>query len=164
MVSDTVPVCTVRFSPLGYVLQSKQSSAVGVHISKMELARHCKCRTTGVDETTQLIKDFLDMFGSDRERDTMGIPLFNKEVMQQIWKEQQCHIACIQDPVGVQLYSQTGSLEKGRVKLPIYRCARRSTSLESFHNHIDCFIPGNRDHYGYGDLLLLVNCYVYSSN
>ena len=30
VVSDTVPVCTVCFSPLGYVLQSKQSSAVGV--------------------------------------------------------------------------------------------------------------------------------------
>lgn len=141
-----------------------QKDDVGLHISKMELERHCKRRTRGVDETTQLIKDLLDMFGSDRGRDTMGIPLFNKEVMQQIWKEQQRHIACIQDPVGVQLYTQTGSLEKGGVKLPIYRCARGSTSLESFHNHIDCFIPGNRDHYGYSDLLLLVNCYVYSSN
>lgn len=30
VVSDTVPVRTVCFSPLGYVLQSKQSSAVGV--------------------------------------------------------------------------------------------------------------------------------------
>ena len=29
VVSDTVPVRTVCFSPLGYVLQSKQSSAVG---------------------------------------------------------------------------------------------------------------------------------------
>lgn len=141
-----------------------QKDDVALHISKMELARHCKRRTRGVDETTQLIKDLLDMFGSDRERDTMGKPLFNKEVMQQIWKEQLRHIACIQDPVGVQLYTQTDSLEKGGVKLPIYRCARGSTSLESFHNHIECFIPGNRDHYSYSDLLLLVNCYVYSSN
>ena len=82
-----------------------QKDDVALHISKMELARHCKRRTRGVDETTQLIKDLLDMFGSDRGRDTMGIPLFNKEVMQQIWKEQLRHIACIQDPVGVQLYT-----------------------------------------------------------
>ena len=64
-----------------------QKDDVALHISKMELARHCKRRTRGVDETTQLIKDLLDMFGSDRGRDTMGKPLFNKEVMQQIWKE-----------------------------------------------------------------------------
>ncbi|XP_066554861.1 uncharacterized protein LOC136744559 [Amia ocellicauda] len=52
------------------------------------------------------------------------------------------HLACIQDPEGVQLYTQTGQLRKGGVLLPVYRCARGSTSLESFHLHLALFIPG----------------------
>lgn len=44
---------------------------------------------------------------------------------------------------GVQLYTVTGHLKKGGVTLPILRCARGSTSLESFHLHIARFIPGS---------------------
>uniref|UniRef100_A0A0F8CJ42 DUF6729 domain-containing protein n=1 Tax=Larimichthys crocea TaxID=215358 RepID=A0A0F8CJ42_LARCR len=40
------------------------------------------------------------------------------------------------------LYTETGRLTKGGVSLPVYRCARGSTSLESFH--INRFIPGTR--------------------
>ena len=40
----------------------------------------------------------------------------------------------------MQLYTQTGRLTKGGVILLVYRCARGSTSLESFHLHR--FIPG----------------------
>ncbi len=36
----------------------------------------------------------------------------------------------------------TGHLTKGGVLLPIVRCARGSTSLESFHLHLARFIPG----------------------
>ncbi len=36
----------------------------------------------------------------------------------------------------------TGHLTKGKVSLPIVRCARGSTSLESFHLHLARFIPG----------------------
>ncbi|KAA8578286.1 hypothetical protein FQN60_016780, partial [Etheostoma spectabile] len=43
-----------------------------------------------------------------------------------------------------QLYTQTGRLTKGGVSLPVYRCARGSTSLESFHLHLNRFIPGTR--------------------
>ena len=32
--------------------------------------------------------------------------------------------------------------KKGQTNLPIYRCARGSTSLESFHHHLRNFIPG----------------------
>ncbi|XP_066553542.1 uncharacterized protein LOC136722123 [Amia ocellicauda] len=49
---------------------------------------------------------------------------------------------CCSDPEGVQLYTQTGQLRKGGVLLPVYRCARGSTSLESFHLHLALFIPG----------------------
>lgn len=118
---------------------------VALHINKKELAKHCKRRTRGAAETTRLLKDLIDTFTSERGRDTMGIPLCNSETMQQIWREQQRHIACIQDPMNVQLYTKTGSIKKGGLELPVYRCARGSTSLESFHNHIDRFIPGNKD-------------------
>jgi len=36
----------------------------------------------------------------------------------------------------------TGNIMKGNVSLPIYRCARGSSSLESFHLHLARFIPG----------------------
>ncbi|XP_071325834.1 uncharacterized protein [Trachinotus anak] len=62
--------------------------------------------------------------------------------MSEIWKSQRKHLACIQDPPGVQLYMQTGTVLKGGHRLPTYRCARGSTSLESFHLHLNRFIPG----------------------
>ena len=43
----------------------------------------------------------------------------------------------------VQLYTMTGNMKKGRVTLPILRCARGSTSLESFHLHLARFVPGS---------------------
>ncbi|CAM4735070.1 unnamed protein product [Leuciscus chuanchicus] len=55
------------------------------------------------------------------------------------WKDMEIRLtlwvllACIQDPPGVQLYVQTGTLKKGGHTLPTFRCARGSTSLESFH-------------------------------
>ncbi|XP_070298207.1 uncharacterized protein [Salvelinus sp. IW2-2015] len=64
--------------------------------------------------------------------------------IQAIWKEQRRHLHCIQDPPGVQLYTETGKITKGGVILPVYRCARGSTSLESFHLHLNRFIPGTR--------------------
>ena len=38
---------------------------------------------------------------------------------------------------------QVGTLKKGTVTLPVYRCARGTTSLESFHLHLARFIPGS---------------------
>ena len=99
-----------------------------------------------MEETTRLIKDLIDSFSSDKGKDTMSVPLLNKTSIQQIWEEQKQHISCIQDvdDPSIQLYTQTGTLKKGGVELPIYRCARGSTSLESFHLHIDRFIPGKK--------------------
>ncbi|XP_053730493.1 uncharacterized protein LOC128764613 [Synchiropus splendidus] len=62
--------------------------------------------------------------------------------MEEIWRTQRRHLDCIQDPPGLALYTQTGEITKGGVKLPVYRCARGSTSLESFHLHLCRFIPG----------------------
>lgn len=65
-----------------------------------------------------------------------------KDRIHDIWAEQRRHLACIQDPPGVELYRETGRLDSGGSSLPVYRCARGSTSLESFHLHINRFIPG----------------------
>ena len=44
--------------------------------------------------------------------------------------------ASCQDPPSIQLYTETARLVKGGVSLPVFRCARGSTSLESFHLHL----------------------------
>ncbi|XP_072314478.1 uncharacterized protein [Eucyclogobius newberryi] len=117
-------------------------AAINKRISRRELALHCKRRTRGVEVTTREIKALIDELDSDAGRDMLGVPLLDHEHIQQIWKDQQRHIACIQDPQGVSLYMRTGSLKKGGVELSTYRCARGCTSLESFHLHLNRFIPG----------------------
>ncbi len=115
-------------------------------ITKKELATHCRRKTRGVQETTQLIYDLLDTFQGDQGRDTLGVPLLDPDRIWQIWDSQKKHIRCIQDPEDVPLYVKTGVLTKGGVELPVYRCARGSTSLESFHLHYNRFIPGKCMH------------------
>jgi hypothetical protein len=111
-------------------------------LSRKELALHCRRSTRGVDETTNLIDQLIAVLDSDAGKDTLGVPLLDHDRIQALWKQQRQHIKCIQDPPGIQLYTKTGSLMKGRIQLPVYRCARGSTSLESFHNHLARFIPG----------------------
>ena len=111
-------------------------------ITREEWRLHCRRRTRGAEESTLLIQDLLDTFGGPAGHDTLGIPLLDAFRIQDIWSTQRRHLSCIQDPPGVQLYTRTGSLTKGGVVLPVYRCARGSTSLESFHLHLNRFIPG----------------------
>ncbi len=109
-------------------------------LSSKQLAQHCRRCTRGVEETELLIGEMLEAFKEARE--TMGIPLVDQERMAVIWDTQRRHLPCLQDPPGVQLYTQTGSITKGGLTLPVYCCARGSASLESFHNHLNRFIPG----------------------
>ncbi|TKS65157.1 hypothetical protein D9C73_028123 [Collichthys lucidus] len=111
-------------------------------ISKKEWRLHCRRRTRGAEETALLIQELLDTFCGEAGHDNLGIPLLDNLRIQDIWSTQRCHLSCIQDPPGVQLYTETGRLTKGGVSLPVYRCARGSTSLESFHLHLNRFIPG----------------------
>ncbi len=116
--------------------------AIGARIARRELALHCRRRTRGLEETTESIGSLIDLFDSAHGKDTLGVPLLDHERIQQIWKEQRKHIQCIQDPENFPLYMKTGTLKKGGVELCCYRCARGSTSLESFHLHLNRFIPG----------------------
>ena len=75
--------------------------------------------------------------------DLMGVPLLDQVRLEHIWRVQNRHLRCIQDMPGVQLYTEVGTTTtKGGVILTRYRCARGSTSLESFHLHLNRFIPG----------------------
>ena len=120
-----------------------QHADIAKYISKKESATHCKRRTQGSEECLGLIEQLLETFSSDLGKDTMGIPLLDADRTWQIWDQQKRHLPCIQDPQGINLYTCTGHITKGNVKLPTYRCARGSTSLESFHLHIARFIPGS---------------------
>ena len=111
-------------------------------IGRKEMARHCRRTTRGTEETTQLIGDLLASLDGPEGRDTMGVPLFDSDKMWNIWDSQKKHVACLQDPPGVQLYTRTGEVVKGGLTLPVYRCGRGLTSLESFHLHMNRFIPG----------------------
>jgi len=113
------------------------------HLSRRELALHCRRTTRGVAETTTLLQELITTFDSDRGKDSLGVPLLDHDRIQVMWEQQQKHVSCIQDPPGLSLYTRTGWLKKGGVELPTYRCARGSASLESFHRHMAQFIPSN---------------------
>ena len=121
----------------GYLKQQGISqpsvSAVKKAITKDELSRHCRRKTRGVELTIQLIEELLLKLGT--ATDSVGVPLFNED-MTTIWEEQKKHVPCIQDPPGMCLYTITGYIMKGGVRLPVYRCSRGTTSLESFHLHL----------------------------
>ena len=112
------------------------------HITKKELSLHVRRKTCRIQVTTILISKLLEAFSASQENDTLGVPLLDCDHIWTIWELRQKHIACIQDPEGVQLYTKTGATVKGGIELPVYRCSRGSISLESFHNHLDFFIPG----------------------
>ena len=98
-------------------VSSVQKEDASLHVTKKRRSLHCKCHTRGIPETTHLIKELINVFASNKGKDTMGIPLLNSGTIKQIWKEQQHHITCIWDPEGVPLYSKTGTF-KGGHELP----------------------------------------------
>lgn len=121
-------------------IKHPSESAVKNSVTKQELAKHCRRRTRGAQRTTEMIEALLLELST--ATDTLGVPLLKPEI-QHIWDEQKRHVSCIQDLPGISLYCRTGFLNKGGVRLPVFRCARGSSSLESFHLHLARFIPGN---------------------
>ncbi len=112
---------------------SPSSSAINKALTKQEMARHCRRTTRGTKETVRLIEALI--LGLSSATDTLGVPVLQEE-MSEIWGEQKHHVKCLQDPPGVQLYTITGHVDKAGVSLPVYRCARGFTYLESFHLHL----------------------------
>ncbi|XP_071809529.1 uncharacterized protein [Asterias amurensis] len=123
-------------------LRNPSEEVVSNNIGKKALARHCRRTTRGIEEKTRLIKALITNLEEDMGHETLGVPLLDSTRIWDIWESQKRHIACIQDPAGVQLYTKTGEPVVGGVTLPIFRCARGSTSLGSFNLHLNEFIPG----------------------
>lgn len=121
-------------------LSSLTDADVRKHLSREELALHCRRRTRGEDITIELLEELLQMLMGPAGNDSMGVPLLDRERMSHTCGVQRKHVKCIQDPPGVALYIKTGEQTKGGVRLPTYRCTRGSTSLESFHLHLNRFI------------------------
>ena len=113
---------------------------IASRLTSTELARHCRRRTRGVEETQQRIQNLLDTMWD--LTDATGRHLVDPEAMTRVWDLQKKHLPCIQDVPGLNLYTKTGSLVKGGERLDVLRCARGTSSLESFHNHQCQFIPG----------------------
>ncbi|CAB1460701.1 unnamed protein product [Pleuronectes platessa] len=112
------------------------------HITKAELSKHCRRQTRGEQKTITLLESLLDELLGEKGSDNLGVPLLDMERMKHIWRVQRRHVNCIQDVPGVLLYTQTGTTTKEGIVLPNFRCARGSTSLESFHLNVNRFIPG----------------------
>ena len=108
-------------------------SAIHKAITRNELSRHCRRRTRGV--ALELIERLLLQLSGPFATDSSGEPVLSDK-MDTIWEEEKKHVKCLQDPDGIILYTITGHITKGGVKLPVFRCARGTTSLESFHLHL----------------------------
>lgn len=116
-------------------------------LTRAELARHCRRRTRGVAETTTRLDALVETFESKQGNDVHGVPLFPKGSLRQVWHKQRRHVECIQDP-NVNLYfREPRTVSKGGMPLPVYKCARGSTSLEGFHCHVARFIPGKNNRF-----------------
>lgn len=70
-----------------------------------------------------MIESHIHAFDGVAGCDTLGVPLINSGRMREIFKSQRKHVAFTQDPLGVPLYMQTGTLVKAGHRLPTYRCA-----------------------------------------
>ena len=111
------------------------------HLTRSEYKRHCRRRTRGAETTLELLGGLLEQLKD--EVDLLGVPLFHKDKLVKTWEVQKHHLRCIQDPPGIPLYTVLPMSPDARIRLPSYRCNRGSTSLESFHLHLNRFIPGN---------------------
>ena len=113
-------------------VRNPSPAAIQKAMTRVELAHHCKWRTRGATDTVSLIEALLlELTFADASCER----LFRDDMMT-IWREQKRHVVCIQDPPDVSLYTVTGSISKGGVTLPVLRCVRGTTSLESFHLHL----------------------------
>ncbi|KAA8577717.1 hypothetical protein FQN60_006248, partial [Etheostoma spectabile] len=75
--------------------------------------------------------------------------------MQTVWETKRKHTACFQDVPGLDFYMKKGQITKGGVVLHIYRRACGTASIESFHLHLNRFIPGTSACGAYFNLYLL---------
>lgn len=138
--SDVALLCKAKKAEMQLAGVSNPSfDAVRKAITKKELARHCRRKTRGTEPTIKLLEDLITSFIG--ATDTLGVELLRDDALE-VWNVEKKHVSCLQDPEGLLLYTNVGQLTKGDILLPVYRCGRGTTSLESYHHHAVHFIPG----------------------
>ena len=78
--------------------------------------------------TLKLIEWLLLELSSPFATESSGEPVLSNKMVT-IWEEGKKHVKCIRDPDGIILHTITGHISKGGVKLPVFWCARGTTSL-----------------------------------
>ena len=78
-------------------------------ITKKSLARHCRRPTRGVEKTGTMLMELIDVFSGEQAKDSRCAAVIGMDKLWEIWQSQERHIACLQDPDGIQLYTQTGT-------------------------------------------------------
>lgn len=68
------------------------------HISRAEMALHCRRTTRSSDEMEALITQLLVSYDGEKGCNTLGVPLIHSERMTEIWKARKKHLCCLQDP------------------------------------------------------------------
>lgn len=122
---QTATRCMVRLSACIFEWDAgdveRLKEACGCKPSAKELARHCRRRTRGTQETKELIEQLLkDLMEAT---DTMGVRLFDKDRMKEIWRTQQHHIDCIQDPPGsAAVQKDRAGDQRGGHSAPVLLC------------------------------------------
>lgn len=140
---DMALLITAKRSELeGHGIKGLTNQEVERRLSRREKALHCRRTTRSAADIVKNIQQLVDAMNGPQGRDTVGEPLFNTFKINTEWHNAKQHLCCILDPPDVPLFMQTGTMKKGGVQLPILRSARGSTSLESFHLHLNRFIPG----------------------
>ena len=95
----------------------------------------------GPDELTEAIQEVVNVLG-DAVDDTTGFALFNTRAYNQL-KNVLNHVkkGCVSDKPGISLYILQRTDKDG---IPVYRCSRGTSALESLHAHIRRALRGYR--------------------
>lgn len=89
-------------------IRNPSEAAARKAIKVSELARHCRRRTRGTDETIKVIESLL--LTLSHATDSLGVPVLRSDMVA-IWKEQRQHVACLQDVAGIHLYTITSEFD-----------------------------------------------------
>ncbi len=120
-------------------------SDIDAAITPKEMQLFCRRRTRAPTEIVTLITQLLS--GLAGKTNTLGLELLDEQKIWHIWENQKKHVRCLQDPPqssGIQLYTVVKQVTRKNTKtaLNLLRCARGTSSLESFHLHVVRWIPG----------------------
>ena len=124
-------------------IKNPSSEAVRRAVGKKELALHSRRRTRGAEATENLLDSLLTTMAPATE--CWVYPCSGRRCWARFGQNKRNMSPAYDPPPGIQLYVRVGSSTKGGKSLPVYRCARGTTSLESFHNHLARSIPGESD-------------------